>query len=282
MERTPITGEDVAKMVGCWDLYMSSQQKDILDELTPETIAHGEFPVRALLYNSVYYPASAFDGGVIRDCNVNRKDWNVLSFVYVDYKETPRSLSETEMPRGYRILGMRQLKEEELVPNGWTPQLPPNLDIERYQRIAMPYSQRHTFATWMVFERLPEFGEEHGPERFSLIFLRADGVATYQALYWTNGMYPRAIAIIQPGTGFGLNWTDFFKKDDPFYWTVNHNPAGMPEYIYCGYWSHNVATSATSTPDHIHFDWPEYEYWQPAVGYPQSEVFLYRNDKMQE
>ena len=93
MERhTPITGEDVAKMVGCWDLYMASQQKDILNELTPETIAHGEFPVRALLYNSVYYPASAFDGGVIRDCNVNRKDWNALSFVYVDYKETPRSL----------------------------------------------------------------------------------------------------------------------------------------------------------------------------------------------
>ena len=33
----PVTGEDVA-----------------LNELTPETIAHGSFPVRALLYNSVF------------------------------------------------------------------------------------------------------------------------------------------------------------------------------------------------------------------------------------
>ena len=33
------------------------------------------------------------------------------------------------------------------------------------------------------------------------------------------------------------------------------------------------------TPEHIHFDWPEYNYWQPAVGYPQSEVFLYKYAK---
>ena len=276
MERKHITGEDVAKMVGYWDLYMSSQQKDILNELTPETIASGEFPVRALLYNSVYYPASAFDGGIIRDCNVNRKDWDVLSFVYVDYKETPRSLVETEMPRGYRLLGMRQLKEEELVPNGWTPQLPPSFDMEHYQHAVGHFANKRPFATWMVFERLPEFGEEHGPKRFSLLFLCADGVAAYQALYWTHDMHPRAIAIIQPGTGFGGNWTDFFKKDDPFYWTVSHNPAGMPECVYCGYWSHHIATSASDTPEHIHFDWPEYSYWQPAVGYPGSAVFLYK------
>ena len=271
MESKHITNEEAAKL--------ASQQQNILNKLTPETIARGEFPVRALLYNSVYYPASAFDGGVIRDCNVNRKDWNVLSFVYVDYKETQRSLSETEMPRGYRLLGMRQLKEEELVPNGWTPQLPPNLDIERYQRMAMPYSRRHAFATWMVFERLPEFGEDHGPERFSLIFLGADGVATYQALYWTNGMCPRAIAIIQPGTGFGGNWTDFFKKGAPLYWTVSHNPAGMPEYVYCGFWA-RTSTDANDTPNFDNFDWPEYSYWQPAVGYSQSKVFLYKNSKL--
>ena len=82
-----------------------------LNGLTPETIAHGNFPVRELLYNSVYYPASAFDGGVIRDCNVNRKDWEVLSFVYCDYWKTEEELHFTVMPRGYRLLGERPLKE---------------------------------------------------------------------------------------------------------------------------------------------------------------------------
>lgn len=274
----PITGEEVAKMAGCWDLYMTSQQKDILNELTPETIAHGEFPVRALLYNSVYYPASAFDGGVIRDCNVNRKDWEILSFVYCDYMETEEALHLTDTPRGYRLLGERQLKEEELVPNGWTPELPPNLNTQRYQYTVRHFANRRPFATWMVFERLSEFGEDHGPKRFSLLFLCADGVAAYQALYWTHGVHPRAIAIIQPGTGFGGNWTDFFKKDDSFYWTVSHNPAGMPDYVYCGYWSQSRATSPSDTPEHIHFDWPEYNYWQPAVSYPQREVFLYKKE----
>jgi len=272
----PITGEEVAKMAGCWDMYMTSQQKEILNELTPETIAHSAFPVRALLYNSVYYPASAFDGGVIRDCNVNRKDWEVLSFVYCDYSETEEALHLTEMPRGYRLLGERQLKEKELIPNGWTPVLPPNLDMQRYQHTVRHFANKRPFATWMVFERLPEFGESHGPKRFSLIYICGDGVATYQALYWTHGIAPRAVAIIQPGTGFGGNWSDFFKKDDPLYWTVKNNPAGIPEYVYCGYWSHS-ATPATANPENmqLHFDWPEYQFLAPAVGYPQHEVILF-------
>jgi hypothetical protein len=271
----PVTGEDVAKIVGQWDIYMAAKQLNILKELTPETIAHGSFPVRELLYNSVYYPASAFDGGVIRDCNVNRKEWEVLSFVYCDYGETEEDLHHTVMPRGYRLLGERQVKEEELTPNGWNPEFPPNIDMQHYQRTVSHFAKR-PFATWMVFERLPEFDESHGPKRFSLLFLCAEGVATYQALYWTNQMRPRAIAIIQPGTGFGGNWTDFFKKRDPFYWTVKKNPTGMPDYVYCGYWSQYTITRPTDKPEHIHFDWPEYSFYQPAVDYTQRKVFLYK------
>ena len=257
------------------DVYRASKQNDILNELTPDSIANGEFPVRTLLYNSVYYPASGFDGGIIRDCNINRKDWNVLSFVYVDYQATERSLAATDMPRGYKLLGERHLKESDLVPNGWTPQLPPNLDLERYQYVV----NKQPFATWMVFERLPEFGDDHGPKRFSLLYLCADGVAAYQALYWTHCVCPKAIAIIQPGTGFGCNWTDFFMAKEPFHWMVSHNPAGMPEFVYCGYWSCFTATSPKDKPDHINFDWPGYSYWQPAVGYPQREVFIYQYSK---
>ena len=274
----PVTGEDVAKMVGQWDLYMTSQQKDILNELTPETIAHGSLPVRELLYNSVYYPASAFDGGVIRDCNVNRKDWKVLSFVYCDYAMKKRDLQETDMPRGYRILGQRPLTEHELIPQDWTQQIPPGMDMKRYLGNVVDMFAKQLFAQWMVFERLPEFDENHGPKRFSLIYICGDGVATYQALYWTHDIAPRAVAIIQPGTGFGGNWTDFFKKSDPFYWTVKNNPAGLPEYVYCGYWSQS-ATPAKANPENmqLHFDWPEYQFMEAAVGYPRHEVIIFRN-----
>lgn len=248
----------------------------ILNELTPESIADGEFPVKELLRNSVYYPASAFDGGIIRDCNVNRKDWNVLSFIYCDYAMTRRNLQETNMPRGYHILGQRQLTERDLVPDGWTPELPPNLDMQSYQYTVSQFANKRPFATWMVFERLPEFDETHGPKRFSFLFICGDGVATYQALYWTQKLAPRAIAIIQPGTGFGFNWTDFFKKNDPLYWTVKNNPAGMPEYVYCGYWADHATTKSANPEDmQLRFDWPEYEFKEPAVGYPQHKVIIF-------
>lgn len=222
------------------------------------------------------YPASGFDGGLIRNCNVNRRNWGVKSFVYVDHHETEQRLHDTPQPKGYRLLGERRMKEEELVSNGWCPQLLPNLNVRRYQASVSMLANKTPFGTWMVFEREDEFGEEHGPKRFSLLFLCADGVAAYQALYWSNNCVPKAIAIIQPGKRFGFNWTDFFKKDDPFYWTVKHNPSGMPEYVYCGYWA-TSATRADATPEHFHFDWPEYQFVFPAVGYPDHEVIIYHN-----
>ena len=248
---------------------------NFLATLTPDSITNGPFPLNEILENSVFYPASSFDGGVIRDCNVNRRDWEVVSFVYCDYYESKERLDLTDMPRGYRVLGERSVTERELTPNGWVQQLPPNLNLKHYRWVVEQFANKTPFVTWKVFERLPEFGESHGPQRFSLLFLCADGVAAYQALYWSNHTKPRAVAIIQPGTGFGFNWTDFFKKKDPFYWVVSNNPAGMPEFVYCGYWS-DSATEAQLTAKSFHFDWPEYQPDQPAVGYPQHQVLLYK------
>ena len=244
-------------------------------KLTPETIAEGPFPLHEILENSVFYPASSFDGGVIRDCNVNRRDWDVVSFVYCDYYESRERLDLTDMPRGYRLLGERSVSEQELLPNGWVQQLPPNFNMKHYRWVVEQFANKEPFVVWKVFERLPEYDESHGPQRFSLLFLCADGVATYQALYWSSNTKPRAVAIIQPGTGFGFNWTDFFKKKDPFYWIVANNPAGMPEYVYCGYWSKS-ATEAKLKPKDFHFDWPEYHPYQPAIGYPGHQVLLFK------
>ena len=50
----------------------------------------------------------------------------------------------------------------------------------------------------------------------------------------SNRTTAKALAIIQPGTGFGLNWTDFRDKNGSLAWVVNNNPAGQPEIIYYG------------------------------------------------
>jgi hypothetical protein len=76
-------------------------------------------------------------------------------------------------------------------------------------------------------------------------------VATYQYLFW-NKSTPRSLAIIQPGTGFGGNWTDFRKSDGPLGQAVLNNPAGKPAFIYYG-------GDARGNGHYEDFDWLGYE-----------------------
>ena len=76
--------------------------------------------------------------------------------------------------------------------------------------------------------------ESHGPHRFSLLYLCAEGVAAFQALYVANQLAPAAIGIIQPGYGFGGNWTDFTDRDRIFAGIVLDNPAGHPKFLLHG------------------------------------------------
>ena len=72
------------------------------------------------------------------------------------------------------------------------------------------------------------------PRKIFLLYIGGEGVATFQALFWTNNISPKALGIIQPGTGFGLNWTDFRDTNGSLAWVVNNNPAGQPDLIYYG------------------------------------------------
>ena len=77
--------------------------------------------------------------------------------------------------------------------------------------------------------------EGHGPLRFSLVYLCADGVAAYQALYRHNHTAPEVLAIIQPGNDCSVNYTDFKDPDGSLAWTVlRGNGSNIPEYLVCG------------------------------------------------
>ena len=112
------------------------------------------------------------------------------------------------------------------------------------------------------FERDPEFGKEHGPQRFSLLYLGAEGAAAYSGLYLANKITPKAMAIIQPGTGFGLNWTDFTDFDAPLAKTVRMGNA-MPEYFFYG---------GIGDFSYDNFAWPGYKMITRITNYyPRSE-----------
>jgi len=151
----------------------------------------------------------------------------------VDYGYTSEQLTEALSQTGfrsYRILGRREVTKEELTPQGWNPQPPPPSERRRPPNgwIKSP------FCSWIVLQRAePDPATPH-MDRFSLLYLCADGVAAYQALYTSNQKFPACIAVIQPGTGFGGNWTDFTDPEKAFYQAIRANPAGRPGYLLHG------------------------------------------------
>ena len=179
-------------------------------EMSADHLQRAAFPLREVIDGSVYYPACEFDGSPVK---VLAK--RIDKFVYVDYGVTDEQLErrlqdERYRFRGYHVVHSRLLSKRELVPNGYSlPDLQPNDGDPGTARWRMGVGAANPFSRWVVLERDAEYSDDHGPHRFSLLYIAGDGAATYQALYNCNRMGAACVAIIQPGTGFGGNWTDF-------------------------------------------------------------------------
>lgn len=200
-----------------------------LTSLSSATMTNESFPLHELLNDSLYYPSSGFDGDPVRHLA-----GNILSFVYVDYGHShDEFVSALETPgfHGYDPIAARSVTERELTPNGWRPTLPAHSDGDpsRYRNwIKQP------FCSWSVFQRREGVPDSHGPSRFSLLYLCADGVAAFQALYVANSVVPKAVAVIQPGHAFGRNWTDYTNPEQLLARSVLGNPSGRPEILLYG------------------------------------------------
>jgi hypothetical protein len=192
------------------------------------------FHVANILKESLYYPSCGLDGDPVKYFA-----GNVFSFIYVDYGIS-REIFLNEINergfRGYRIIHRQSILQNELIPNGWTVYIP----AEIWER--NPSEQIHRngiiepFFEWVIFEREENKDDSHNPKRFSLLYVYADGVAAYQALYLSNNAKPKIIAIIQSGHKFGTNWTDFTDRNKIFAESVFYNENLLPEYIVNGGW----------------------------------------------
>jgi len=218
-----------------------------LKTLPVESMDEDEFPLNNILTDSLYYPSSAFDGDPVRHLA-----GNIYSFIYCDYGQTKIDLGdslENSGFRGYHAIGRRPVLEHELNPKGVIPSgVNPRVD-GRAER-----SERHIktpFCEWMIFEKNENVSQSSGPERFSLLYLCADGAAAYQVLFTPNRIRPKVICIIQPGEGFGRNWTSFKKPNQILARSVRENPAGMPPFLLDGqYWKTDASSPAC---------WPYYD-----------------------
>jgi len=217
-----------------------------LDALSKESISYGKFPLSDILQESLYYPASGLDGDLVKFLGKT-----FTSFICVDYSiSREKLLLEFEHVgfRGYHILGMRSVSETDLTPNGWVPRYFNGLQEDPNKFVS---KMAKPFCEWTVFERNIDLTDSHGPARFSFLFICGEGVATYQAIYYGNKYCPRCVAIKQPGTGFGFNWTDFRKRDGIFARSVMDNPYGTPEMLING-------GMGKDPRSYHHIIWPEY------------------------
>lgn len=158
------------------------------------------------------------------------------SFVYVDYGYGRDEFLEQLVNApfsGYQIMGMRSVLLNELAPRGWDQSALTQEENERAQRYAKNWRKK-LFCEWVVFERAASRPSSQGPQRFSLLYLCADGAQAFNTLYVGNMLRPGAVAVIQPGHGFGRNWTDFTDSQAVLARVVMGNPAGVPDYYVYG------------------------------------------------
>ena len=58
-------------------------------------------------------------------------------------------------------------------------------------------------------ERKPEYDEAHGPKRLAIIFLFADGIASYDALFCQSRNKCEPFGVLLQDHGFGGNYDKF-------------------------------------------------------------------------
>ena len=157
----------------------------------------------------VYYPGSGTDGHPVKVFGATH---SAHSFVYADYHVTQDNLeNELGHPnhgfRGYHTLARLQLLESNLVPRGWTAHVDGPTDRYRFgTRAPAP------FGFLEVLERDGEFDDNHGARRLAILFLGADGIAAYDALFCQEHSDSTPFAVVLQDHGFGGNY-DRFGRD---------------------------------------------------------------------
>lgn len=161
----------------------------------------------------VYYPGAGNDGQPIALFN---KAHAAHAYIYVDYGVSRDRVTQFATPhpdhRYYGVLGYEtittvEVAPPELIPYGWIPHLTPE-ETRFSTRYLKENVQR--FALLFVFQRLPEYGEEHGAHRFALLYVGADGFATYDALFCQPRSIARPFCLVLQYK-FETNWDSFGK-----------------------------------------------------------------------
>lgn len=133
------------------------------------------FSLNNILKDSLYYPACGFDGSMVKNFK-----GRAYSFIYVDANVTFENL-EKELIE-YPFLGCRIIHRESINPQ----MILPNIDNYKIKAKDLVDHSANHFCEWFVFENDEK-------ERFSMLYIVAEAIATYHELYIKNRIAPIAI-----------------------------------------------------------------------------------------
>ncbi len=104
---------------------------------------------------------------------------------------------------GYHTLASIPLSVDQLSPNGWVHHLAQK-NIENSLR----FNNVSPFALFVILERDHNLSEDHGARRLAILFLGADGIATYDALFCQQEIFCPFVVFLQDH-GFGGQYSPF-------------------------------------------------------------------------
>lgn len=189
----------------------TTPQREAMPEWLRDWTSQSKFNATEFLSSRVvFYPGSGTDGQPVKYFGSR---YAAHCFVFADYgvekEQISEELEETGHPfAGYSSLARMDVAERDLSPNGWVPHIDPR-DAQQAPRAPI-FGVVRPFALLEILERQPGFGDAHGPQRLAILFLCADGVAAYDALFCQNGS-TAPFAVVLQDHGFGGNWTRFGK-----------------------------------------------------------------------
>lgn len=157
----------------------------------------------------IYYPGSGTDGDPVK---VFGSTHSAHCFVYADYGVTQTTLHEQlAHPEhgfmGYHSVARLSLRQSDLVPHGWAPHIGPR-DLHRFSSHFATVSHA-PFGFLEVMERNLDRDEDHGARRLAILFLGADGFASYDALFCQRDSVQPPFAAFLKDHGFGGNYDRF-------------------------------------------------------------------------
>jgi hypothetical protein len=181
------------------------------------------------LNGSVFYPCSGLDGAPIKYVGKMFQ-----RFFYADYF-IPKSdfMWDFKYPgcRGYKTVSLEELDVQAAFGCSWEEIARNSPDtIEKLPFKTAPYQwiPEAAFLALARFERSPGYTEDHGPERFEVLYAKCEAVAIFRATFNRFGVAPGCLAHIRPGLAFGGNFQGYCKVLNQ---VVSENPAGTPEFL---------------------------------------------------